>query len=176
MRIISGKLKGRHISPPKNFSARPTTDFAKESLFNVLNNIIDFEQAYILDLFSGTGSISYEFISRGAGFVVAVEVNNKHASFIRDTARDLKLNINIVQMNAFLYIKKTKQQFDVIFCDPPYQLEGINTIPELVFENNLLKQDGWLIIEHSSKINFNDHEHFFETRNYGSVHFSFFKF
>ncbi len=174
MRIISGKFKGRHIIPPKNFSARPTTDFAKESLFNVLNNNVDFGNAHVLDLFSGTGSISYEFISRGALAVTSIEVNNRHASFIRETAKALNMNINIIQMNAFLYLKKTKQQFDIIFCDPPYQLDGILSIPELVFENDLLKKEGWLIMEHSSKINFSETTHFSECRNYGSVHFSFF--
>lgn len=174
MRIISGKNKGRHIDPGKDFSARPTTDVAKEGLFNILNNHFDFENITVLDLFSGTGSISYEFVSRGVNKITAVEVNYRHASFIRTTAKKLSMNINIVQTNAFLYIKKTKQKFDLIFADPPYQLSDLSLIPDVVFDHNILSDDGWLIVEHSSKHNFSTHKYFKECREYGKVHFSFF--
>lgn len=175
MRIISGKCKGRHIVPPKNFTIRPTTDFAKEGLFNILNNKICFEDIEVLDLFSGTGSLSYEFSSRGASSVVSVEVNSKHCSFIRETANSLKLNISVVQMNAFLYLKKSKHQFDLIFCDPPYKLEGIAQIPDLIFENDFLLDEGLFVFEHSSHYDFTENPHFIELRKYGSVHFSFFQ-
>ena len=176
MRIISGKNKGRHIVPPKDFSARPTTDIAKESLFNILTNNYDLEEISALDLFSGTGGISYEFISRGAKNVTSVEVKDKHAHFIRETAHKLSMNIKVVQQNAFLFIKKTKQKFDIIFCDPPYQLDGILLIPDLVFEHNLLLPGGCLIVEHSSKQDFSTFNYFTECREYGKVHFSFFIF
>ncbi len=174
MRIVSGINKGRQIIPPKDLKARPTTDFAKESLFNILNNKIDFENISVLDVFSGTGSISYEFASRGAKSVTSVEINFKHVSFIRSEAKKLNMNIKVVQANAFYYLKKTKINFDVIFCDPPYDVEGIEQIPEIVFNNNLLVQDGILILEHSKNYNFSENPNFKDVRQYGSVHFSFF--
>ena len=174
MRIISGKNKGRQIDPGKDFSARPTTDVAKEGLFNILNNHFDFENISVLDLFSGTGSISYEFASRGVEKVTSVEVNFRHASFIRNTAQKLSMSIHVVQTNAFLYIKKTKQKFDLIFADPPYQSLDLSSIPDIIFEHNVLSDDGWLILEHSSKHDFSSHQYFKECREYGKVHFSFF--
>ncbi|MBP3482426.1 MAG: RsmD family RNA methyltransferase [Alistipes sp.] len=176
MRIISGKYRGRVIEPPRNLRARPTTDFAKENLFNVLNNIIDYGQTDVLDLFSGTGSISYEFASRGARSVTSVEVNATHHSFIKETARKLGCeNFYAVRANAFLYLKNAVKRFDLIFSDAPYDLEGSEQIIELVFERDLLNDDGVLIFEHSSKKNFSSNEHFWQSRSYGSVNFSFFK-
>ena len=149
MRIISGKYRGRTIVPPRNLRARPTTDFAKENLFNVLVNLVDFEELDVLDLFSGTGSISYEFASREAHSVTSVEVNSVHHNFIRQTARDLKFeNFFAVKANVFLY---------------------------LVFERNLLREGGILIFEHSKEKDFSEHENFWQLRSYGSVQFSFFK-
>lgn len=174
MRIISGTNKGRHIAPPKNLKARPTTDFAKESLFNILNNKINFENVNVLDTFSGTGSISYEFASRGAKSVTAIEINSEHVTFIRNENNKLNLNIKVVQANAFYYLKKTKLKFEVIFCDPPYDISGIEQIPDIIFKNEVLLPEGILILEHSKKYNFNKHANFNETRQYGSVHFSFF--
>ena len=125
MRIVSGKYKGRAINPPRNLRARPTTDFAKENLFNVLGNLVDFEQCDVLDLFAGTGSISYEFASRGARSVTSVEINPVHYNFIRQTAAQLGIgNLYPVKDNAFLYLKSCTNQFDVIFSDAPYDLEG----------------------------------------------------
>ncbi len=174
MRIISGINKGRQIIPPKGLKARPTTDFAKESLFNILNNKIDFESISVLDIFSGTGSISYEFASRGAKSVISVEINSKQVSFIRNEAKKLDMNIKVVQANAFYYLKKTKLNFDIIFCDPPYDIKGIDQIPDIVFNNNVLLPEGILILEHSKNYNFSDYTYFKELRQYGSVHFSFF--
>jgi len=176
MRIISGKYKGRIITPPANLRARPTTDFAKENLFNVLNNLIDYEDCDVLDLFAGTGSISYEFASRGARSVTAVEVNSVHYNFIRETLRKLDMkNVYPVRANSFLYIKGAKKTFDVVFADPPYDIEGSEELPEMIFSKGLLNKEGHFILEHSKNLEFRDQPYFYETRNYGSVHFSIFK-
>ncbi len=176
MRIISGKYRGRTIVPPRNLRARPTTDFAKENLFNVLVNLVDFEELDVLDLFSGTGSISYEFASREARSVTSVEVNSVHHNFIRQTAKELKFeNFFAVKANVFLYLKSCTKQFDLIFSDAPYDLEGSEEVIALVFEKNLLREDGFLIFEHSKDKNFSDHPNFWQSRSYGSVQFSFFK-
>ncbi len=176
MRIISGKYKGRAINPPKNLRARPTTDFAKENLFNVLTNLVDFEQCDVLDLFAGTGSISYEFASRGARSVTSVEINAVHYNFIRQTARELGCGtLYPVKANAFLYLKSCPKRFDIIFSDAPYDLEGSEQIIRLVLDNGLLRDEGLLIFEHSRNMDFSDHNAFWQLRSYGSVQFSFFK-
>ena len=176
MRIISGIYRGRMINPPRNLRARPTTDFAKENLFNVLGNIVDFEELDVLDLFSGTGSISYEFASRGARSVTSVEINSVHHNFIRQTARDLKFeNFYAVKANVFLYLKSCAKQFDLIFSDAPYDLEGSDEVIKSVMERNLLRDDGFLIFEHSKDRDYSQHENFWQLRSYGSVQFSFFK-
>ena len=174
MRIISGSKKGKHIIPPKGLTARPTTDFAKEGLFNILSNKIELEDISVLDLFSGTGSISFEFASRGAKSVISVEINSNQVAFIRNEAAKMDLNIKVVLANAFFYMKKAKNCFNVVFCDPPYDTAGIDQIPDIIYNNELLLKDGWLVLEHSKKYNFSEHKHFIECRNYGSVHFSFF--
>lgn len=176
MRIISGKYRGRAINPPKNLQARPTTDFAKENLFNVLNNLIDFEETDALDLFSGTGSISYELASRGVRSVTSVEINPVHCDFIRRTARMLGIdNLYPVKANVFLYLKSCPKQFDLIFSDAPYDLTGSEEVIRLVFERGLLRDEGLLIFEHSDRQDFSGHENFWQIRHYGSVQFSFFK-
>ncbi len=177
MRIISGKLKGRRFSPPKNFKARPTTDFAKENLFNVLNNIIPFDGLKVLDLFGGTGSISLEFASRGARDVTCIEYNFNHYRFIKKTIDDFELNkiIKVIKGDSFKHIEKTKDKYDLIFADPPYDLINSETIPDLVLSNKLLNSDGLLIFEHSGIITFNNHPNFVENREYGKVNFTFFK-
>ena len=176
MRIISGTYRGRMITPPRNLRARPTTDFAKENLFNVLGNIVDFEELDVLDLFSGTGSISYEFASRGARSVTSVEINSVHHNFIRQTARDLKFeNFYAVKANVFLYLKSCTKQFDLIFSDAPYDLEGSEEVIKTVMERDLLREDGILIFEHSKDKDFSQYENFWQLRSYGSVQFSFFK-
>lgn len=176
MRIISGTYKGRTIVPPKNLRARPTTDFAKENLFNVLGNRIDFDECDILDLFAGTGSIGYEFCSRGARSVTSVEINRVHYAFIKQTAAQLGFDtLYAVNANVFLYLKSCSKQFDLIFSDAPYDLRGSEQVIDLVFEHNLLNEGGTLIFEHSKDKQFDSHPRFSEARNYGSVHFSFFK-
>ena len=176
MRIISGKYKGRAINPPRNLRARPTTDFAKENLFNVLGNLVDFETCDVLDLFAGTGSISYEFASRGARSVTSVEINPVHYNFIRQTASQLGIaNLHAVKANVFLYLKACAKEFDLIFSDAPYDLEGSERVIDEVLHRNLLRHDGLLIFEHSKKMDFSSVPEFWQLRSYGSVQFSFFK-
>lgn len=177
MRIISGSHRGRHISPDKNFSARPTTDFAKENLFNVLTNYVDMEGIRALDLFSGTGSISYEFASRGAEEIISIEANYKHYAFIQRTARELGFtNMRIYKTDVFTACKKLNgRKFDLIFADPPYNLDRILDIPAAIFDNDLLEENGIAVIEHPEQVHFSDHPRFSEHRQYGSVNFSLFR-
>ena len=176
MRIISGKYRGRTINPPRNLRARPTTDSAKENLFNVLNNIVDYESADVLDLFAGTGSIGYEFASRGARSVTSVEINAVHYDFIRRTVRDLgATNIFPIKANAFLYLKNCPKSFDVVFSDAPYDLEQATDIVPLVLSGNILREGGIFIFEHSAAKDFSANEYFWQLRSYGSVHFSLFR-
>ena len=175
MRIISGSQKGRVINPPRNLRARPTTDFAKENLFNVLGNMVDFEGLEVLDLFAGTGSISYEFASRGAASVTSVEINAVHYNFIRSTAATFSFgNLHPVKANVFLYLKSCTKRFDLIFSDAPYDLKGSEEVVESVFARGLLKEGGFLIFEHSKEMDFSDHPNFCQRRSYGSVQFSLF--
>ena len=176
MRIISGTHKGRRINPPKNLPVRPTTDMAKEGLFNVLNNLIDFSELKVLDLFAGTGSVSLEFASREATSVTSVDLNFKCVEFIRKTARDLKMdNVLVHRADVFKYLKhKPKESYDLIFSDSPYDLNWIDKLPDLIFDRNWLKKNAWLIIEHPREIDFTRHKFFNQVRNYGKVHFSFF--
>ncbi|TAJ15706.1 16S rRNA (guanine(966)-N(2))-methyltransferase RsmD [Marinilabiliaceae bacterium JC017] len=177
MRIVSGQLKGIRFSPPKSFSARPTTDFAKENLFNVLGNRIDFEDQKVLDLFGGTGSISYEFASRGCQHITCIEKNFKHYKFISDTVKKLKLDTQIRPFKycSFKYLEKCDETFDIIFADPPFDLKTLDNLPDLVFSRPILSENGFFILEHSDKKSFSNHPHFFEVRKYGKVHFSLFK-
>lgn len=176
MRIISGKYKGRHFKPSKSFKARPTTDFAKENLFNILANYIDFENLNVLDLFAGTGSIGFEFLSRGVSKVTSVERNIKHLQFLKKISKELEVNnIKIVKADVFRFLEKTQEKYDIIFADPPYQLDGIEKLPGLIQQNNLLEQDGILIIEHSRQTQFNNLPSFSELRTYGNVNFSIFR-
>ncbi len=176
MRIVSGKYKGRLIKPPKNFKARPTTDFAKENLFNILTNIFDFGKIDVLDLFSGTGSISYEFASRGSNSVISVESNYKHQLFIKKTIEELGLeNVKSIKSDAFRYVKSTAKKFDLVFADPPYDLKEMESIPDFIFEQNILKPEGWLILEHGDKTDFGRHKYLKEVRKYGGVNFSIFE-
>ena len=175
MRIISGKYKGRRFNPPKNITARPTTDFAKESLFNLLNNRISFEEIDVLDLFAGTGSISLECISRGAKEVIAVEKAMTQQNFIISTKRELGINnLMLIRGDVFKYLGACRLQFDFIYADPPSDLDLLPNLPDLVFGKELLKEDGIFVLEHSAKQDFSAHPHFLEHRNYGSVNFSFF--
>lgn len=178
MRIVGGVRRRRQIVPPRNFRARPTTDFAKENLFNVLQNLYDLEQVEVLDLFSGTGSISYEFASRGAERVVSVEMNPVHQRFIAATAQELGFGqIQSVKTNVFVYLKSMAgtESFDLVFADPPYDMPGVERLPELVFGGGFVREGGIFVLEHSAQKDFSGYPNFWERRSYGSVQFSFFR-
>ncbi len=176
MRIIGGEYRGRQILPPKGFSARPTTDFAKEGLFNILTNMYNFEELSLLDLFSGTGSISFEFASRGCKSITAVEMNSLHYNFIKNTSSKLGISgMHIIRHNVFDFLNICHLQYDIIFADPPYDIEGLATIPDKVISKSLLKEDGLLIFEHPSAFHFDKHPNFIKEKKYGNVHFSLFR-
>ena len=176
MRIISGKYKGRRITVPKSFKARPTTDFAKENLFNVLNNYIDFQETVALDLFSGTGSISYELVSRGCPEVHAVEHNFRMYRAIKENAALLGMSgLQVFRADVFGFVSHAGHSYDLVFADPPYELKNIDALPGLIFGHKLLNPGGWFILEHSGKYDFTAHDFFEEKRAYGSVNFSIFR-
>ena len=175
MRIISGSHKGRVLRPPQGLPVRPTTDLAKESLFNILNNYIDFESIKVLDLFAGTGNISLEFASRNASLILSIDVNSRCIDYISKTAADLNFrNLSAIRANVFTFLTRPAGKYDVIFADPPYDMEGREKIPGLIFENNWLAEEGWLVMEHDKSISFKDHPFFSDERRYGKVHFTFF--
>ncbi|HMO38717.1 MAG TPA: RsmD family RNA methyltransferase [Saprospiraceae bacterium] len=177
MRIISGKFKGRRFHPPADkWPTRPTTDFAKEGLFNVLNNLLDFEAVHVLDLFGGTGSHSYEFISRGCTDVTYVDKFPACAAFVQKTAIELGIenHLRIVRGDVFKFIETCARQFDYIFAGPPYPLPTIDTIPDLIFQYNLLTDDGLFVLEHDPSHSYKNHPHFWQERHYGKTIFSFF--
>ena len=176
MRIITGLFKGRHFDIPRTFKARPTTDFAKENIFNVLNGYIDFDGITALDLFAGTGSISLELVSRGCKEVVSVEKDRDHARFIADCMKKINAENNIlIRGDVFRFLKSCHQKFDLIFADPPYALPELDTLPDLVFEYDLLAADGVFVFEHGKHNDFSAHPRFKEHRSYGSVNFSIFR-
>ena len=176
MRIIGGKYKGRRIDPPAGFKARPTTDFAREGLFNILNNRVDFESISVLDLFSGTGSMSYEFASRGAASVHLVEKDLRHISGIRRIIKDMGLeNIKPIHIDVKAFLKTCSVKYDIVFADPPFDLSWLKDLPDLVTSAGVIKDDGFFVLEHPKHLSFSGHSLFFEHRNYGGVNFSFFR-
>ena len=176
MRIIGGRLKGKTILPPVGYKARPTTDFAREALFNILDNEYEFDDLKVLDLFGGTGAVSFEFGSRGVGRVYCVEMARENASFIKTEAMRLGLdNVTMVRDNVFDFLDICHEKFDIVFADPPYALEGLAGIPDKVFEKDILHPDSYFILEHGPDHNFKEHPQFFKERSYGKVHFTFFK-
>lgn len=177
MRVISGIYKRRRFDIPRTFKARPTTDFAKENLFNVLISYLDFEEdVTALDLFAGTGSISIELISRGCGRVISVEKEGAHHAFICQIMKEVKTEKCLpIRGDVFRFVNSSREQFDFIFADPPYDLKELETLPDLIFKNNLLKERGLFVLEHGKQNNFEEHPHFLERRIYGSVNFSFFR-
>lgn len=178
-RIISGQWKAKRISAPKHFTVRPTTDFAKEALFSILDNRYALASSSVLDLFSGIGSITLEFASRGCQDIQSVEMNAKHAGFIQHTASelDLVLNMNIQRADVFDWLKKNKgkKQYDIIFADPPFDLDEkkYQELIALVLENDYLKENGVFILEHSSRMKL-EHSQLLESRKYGNISFAFF--
>lgn len=176
MRIISGRYRGRIINPPVNFGSRPTTDFAKESLFNIVGNMYNFENIDVLDLFSGTGSITYEFCSRGVRSATAVESNGVHYDYIVGQIAELGFEqARPVKADVFKFLDACVARFDIIFADPPYNMKDIERIYRLVIDNQLLTDVGTLVIEHSAANDFSTRPHFTMLRKYGSVNFSFFE-
>ncbi len=177
MRIVSGKHKGRYIQAPKKLPVRPTTDMAKEALFNILNNSYYFEDLSVLDLFAGTGNISYEFASRGTQNLTAVDGNYGCVKFIAKTSEILEFNISALKSDVFSFLEKTNLQSDIIFADPPYDINqtDFEKISELVFKNNLLLEGGVLIVEHSKHTSLSHLVHFTNERKYGGSVFSFFE-
>lgn len=176
MRIIGGKLKGKAIVPPAGYKARPTTDFAKEGLFNILNNEYEFEGLSVLDLFGGTGAISFEFASRGASEVYCVEMAPANAAFIKAAAASLGLgNVRVVRHNVFDFLRICTKSFDLVFADPPYAMEGLGTLPDRVFGAGILRDGMYFILEHPSEYSFSGHPYFVKEKKYGNVHFSFFE-
>ena len=176
MRIIGGKLRGKMIMPPQGYKARPTTDFAKEGLFNILNNEYEMDGLKVLDLFGGTGAISYEFASRGAERVYCVEMLPLHANFIKSQAAKFGMdNLTVVRHNVFEFLDICHEKFDIIFADPPYALDGLANIPDKVFERDILHPGAYFILEHPEEFNFESHPNFIKEKKYGNVHFSFFE-
>lgn len=176
MRIISGKYRGKIIQPGKEFQARPTTDFAKESLFNILANSTDFEQIKVLDLFAGTGGIGFEFASRGAIQVDAVELNFKHHEFNKKIAKDLHFeNYKAIKSDVLKYIERCPFKYDIIFADPPFDWEHTEALPDKVFNLGILEPEGIFILEHPRRITFAGTPKLFDHRVYGNLHFSFFR-
>jgi len=178
MRIISGLFKGRRITAPKKLPVRPTTDMAKEALFNILNNQYYFDDISVLDLFSGTGNISYEFASRGTEEITAVDENFGCIKFINETAEAFEMTISTVKSDVFKFLEKSKQKHTIIFADPPYDfdLEAFSKIPELVFENQLLEDEGLLIVEHSKHTDLSSLKQYSHSKSYGGNMFSFFDY
>ena len=189
MRIITGKYKGRHFDIPRTFKARPTTDFAKENIFNVLVGYIDFEGATALDLFAGTGSITLELLSRGCSSVTAVEKDRDHHRFIMQCivkikseageappgSKPLTPNCFCLRADVFRFMKSCHQQYDFIFADPPYALKELPEIPDLIFAHDMLAPGGIFVFEHGKANDFSQHPHFVEHRSYGSVNFTIFR-
>lgn len=178
MRIISGKYKGRRIMPPKNLPVRPTTDMSKEALFNILNNHFNFSELKILELFAGTGSISYEFASRGSAPIVCVDADMGCINFIKKTAKEFEFDITALKSDVFKFLEKHTGNYDIIFADPPYGMEQkeFEKIVELIFENELLDEEGMLVVEHSKYTKLENMANFSFQKSYGGSVFSFFEF
>ena len=176
MRIISGKNKGKRINVPKKLPIRPTTDQSKEAIFNIIQNRYNFENIKVLDLYAGSGNISYEFSSRGVDHITSIDNNHKCVNFIKLISNDLNLNINVKKTDVFKFLKKNTLSYDIIFCDPPYDysIGNYTEIQNLIFNNNTLNIDGIFILEHSKKIKLNSIDNFKESREYGGCSFSFF--
>lgn len=178
MRIISGKYKGRRLTAPKKLPVRPTTDMAKESLFNILNNHFNFPGLKILDLFAGTGNISYEFASRGAEPITCVDADFGCINYIKKTAKELDFDITTIKSDVFKFLERCNSSFDIVFADPPYHLsqEQFESIVTLILEREILDEEGMLIVEHSKDTKLEHLENFSFAKNYGGTTFSFFEF
>ena len=175
MRIIRGRYQRRQIVAPTNLPVRPTTDMAKESLFNILENYLDFEETTALDLFAGTGNISYELVSRGCPKVTSVDIDFGCVKFIRETANKLNMKeLVAVRSDVYRFLAKKGMKYDLIFADPPYDCQEYDQLVRLVFDNELLTDDGLFVLEHPKQVSFQEHPHFMDQRHYGKVNFTFF--
>lgn len=176
MRIVGGMLKGRRFNPPKGLPVRPTTDFSKESIFNILNNQFEFESLVALDLFAGTGNMSFEFASRGCPEITAVDSNSGCVRYMQQAIKELGIEeqVEVVKEDVFSFARNAREKYDVIFADPPYTVENLDELARLVFENNLLNPGGWFILEHQPRASFEKHPRLLQQRKYGSSVFSFF--
>lgn len=175
MRIIGGKWSGLNLKVPTFAPTRPTTNIAKEALFNIIDNNFNFENIRFLDLFAGTGQLSYEFASRGCTDITSVEIFNKCLHFIEQTRKQLKIEgMRIVPMDVFKFIETNGEHYDVIFAGPPYPLPNLASIPDKIFEYNLIEGQGWFILEHNPQHNFKSHPNFYKSKNYGQTIFSIF--
>ncbi|MBL7138850.1 MAG: RsmD family RNA methyltransferase [Bacteroidales bacterium] len=176
MRIISGQYKGRRIHPPASLPVRPTTDYAKEGLFNVLNNLIDYSETTVMDLFSGTGNIAFEFASRGVPSILAVDIERRCVDFINQTAEKFGMEgIKAIRMNVLVLLKRGWDSVDLVFADPPYGMDGIEKLPDLILSSGIVKPAGIFILEHSDRDDFTHDPAFDQLREYGKVHFSIFR-
>ncbi len=177
MRIISGKFKGKRLTAPKKLPVRPTTDMAKESLFNIINNTYYFDSISVIDLFSGTGNVSYEFASRGTEQITAVDANYHCIKYITQIAKELDIEINTLKSDVYSFLEKTPLTADIIFADPPYDFDNTEfmKIVDLVFERNLLNEEGVLIVEHSKHTDLSEHIKYSYSKKYGGCVFSFFE-
>jgi len=176
MRIITGKFRGKRIHPPANLPVRPTTDFAKESLFSILNNLVDIESLNVLDLFAGTGSVSYEFFSRGSEIVTAIDNDPHCVAFINKMALTMNAeNLEAIREDVFQFLKHPFGEYDLIYADPPYDMERTDSLPDLILGSRILKKDGLFILEHSRHHDFSLHTGFDQHRKYGNVNFTFFR-
>jgi 16S rRNA (guanine(966)-N(2))-methyltransferase RsmD len=175
MRIIAGTLRGRRLNPPANLPVRPTTDMARESLFNILNNYVDYEECSVLDLFAGTGAVSLEFVSRGVKDVTSIDINNACTEYIKSASRQMNIgNIHVVRADVFDLLKRAYKKFDIVFADPPYALQDLPNLPDIVFQSDVLTEDGIFILEHPKEYSFDTNPHFWQHRAYGKVNFTFF--
>jgi len=178
MRIISGKHKGKRLSAPKNLPVRPTTDMAKESLFNILNNNYYFENLSVIDLFAGTGNISFEFASRGTQNIYSIDQNFGCVKYINSISKELDLSINTYKSDVYKFLERTPLKADIIFADPPYKFETEQflKVAQIIFDRTLLNEDGLLIIEHSKHTDISSHANFSYSKKYGGNVFSFFEY
>ncbi len=176
MRIVAGKYRGRNILAPASLPVRPTTDYAKSGLFNILNNHFDFEELNVLDLFCGTGNISYEFASRGVSHITCVDAHSGCVKFVSDFALKIGAEgIKALRSDVFKFIEQHALQYDIIFADPPFELNEADLLPDLIFQKGLLKRNGWLIVEHQNKRRLTSVKQADEVREYGNCAFSIYK-